>query len=78
MCNGMASLVAVGLDLGGHWVGALRVPARARVVRKSILSLKIRVNLHKICVCSGVWKGKKEMDIFKTPKGTLKISRIQS
>lgn len=42
------------------------------------IETKDKVYLHNICVCSGVWKGKKEMGIFKPPKGTLKVCRIVS
>lgn len=76
MCNGMATWVAVGLGGGiglGPW-GFLPNPCS----EEKCIETKDKVYLHNICVCSGVWKGKKEMGIFKPPKGTLKVCRIGS
>lgn len=69
--------VAVSLGLGGIGLGPWGFPPNPCSVEKRI-ETEDRVYLHKMCVCSGVWKGKKEMGIFKPPKGTLKVCRIGS
>lgn len=62
--------VAVGLDLGGHWVGALGVPARARVVRKSILRLKIEeFTCIKYVYVVGCGEGRKRWTFLRLQKG---------
>lgn len=61
--------VAVGLDLGGHWVGVLEVPATARVVRKSILRLKIEFTCIKYVYVVGCGKGRKRWTFLRLQKG---------